>query len=160
MKKMNNKGFLLVETIVVATFTVTVLVALFLQFKNLLVNYNDSYNYNTVQGVYDLGAYKKCIQITETKIKTSDSKPYQDVTTIGNATCNRIKTASHFKTIILTNSDLGTLKEYIKNNPDTDLSQDMRNMIKSLKNIDYQDRLIAEFEDGTFASIAYGVNNK
>ena len=160
MKKMNNKGFLLVETIVVATFTVTVLVALFLQFKNLLVNYNDSYNYNTVEGVYDLGAYKTCIQTMGIKVKTSDAVPYRDVTNTGNSACNRIKTASHLKKIILTNSNLATLKNYIKNNPDSNLSQDMRNMIRRLDNIDYQDRLIAEFENGTFASITYGVNNK
>ena len=40
MKKMNNRGFLLVESVVVTTFVLTVLVFLFVQFKNLCVNFN------------------------------------------------------------------------------------------------------------------------
>ena len=70
MKKLNSKGFLLVETLVVATFSLTVLVILYTQFKNLIVNYNNSYNYNTVEGIYNLNSVKKYVSQNE-----SSSKP-------------------------------------------------------------------------------------
>ena len=161
MKKLNNKGFLLVETIVVATFTVTVLVALFLQFKNLLINYNDSYKYNTVEGIYNLGAFKNCLQnsdFKEEKVKTTDNPPYIDVTDAGGV-CQDIKKAGHFKQVILANSNLRTLKSYVRNTKDETLSEEMKDVIKKLDSADHQDRLIAEFTDGTYASLVYGVNN-
>ena len=61
MKKVNNKGFMLTETIVVSTFTLTILVLLFVYFKDLVIAYNDSYRYNTVEGVYSAGVWKRLI---------------------------------------------------------------------------------------------------
>ena len=61
MKKMNNKGFLLAESLVVSTFVLTVLILLFVQFKTLFSSYEDSYDYNTVEGIYNLNTMKKYI---------------------------------------------------------------------------------------------------
>lgn len=175
MKKMNNKGFLLVETIVVATFTLTVLIALFLEFKNLLTTYNNSHNYNSVQSIYDLKNIKKYITQYEnkqnqiTKQLSDSSKPYliiyngscsTELGLSGLNLCEEIMTAANIKTVIYTDSDPSEIKKYIKINEDSNLSEQMRNMIKRIETVDNQNRLIAEFNDGTLATIVFGVNEK
>ena len=53
MKK-NSKGFVLFETLVVATFVLGALIFLFVQFSNIKKNYEITFRYNTVPGVYNL----------------------------------------------------------------------------------------------------------
>ncbi len=172
MKKLNNKGFLLVETIVVATFTLTVLIALFLQFKNLLVSYNSSYNYNTVEGIYNLKSVKNYImqyQNSENPLnKQLKDKNYlvlyngscsSTLYLEGLTYCDDLMEAGSFKTVLFANSDPTQLKEYLKNNEDTNISEEMKNLIKRLDKVEHQNRLIAEYKDGTLATIVFGVNN-
>jgi len=174
MKKLNNKGFLLVETIVVATFTLTVLIVLFLQFKNLLVSYNNSYNYNTVEGIYDLKNVKKYISQYEnkenplTKQLSTASKPYlvfyngscnADLGIGGSDFCEEIMKQGNFKTVLFAHSDATDLKNHLKNNEDSNISENMKILIKSLKKVENQNRLIAEFNDGTLATIVFGNND-
>lgn len=52
MKKNNNKGFMLIETLLVATFVLGVLTYLFIQFSALKLNYDDNFRYNTVPELY------------------------------------------------------------------------------------------------------------
>lgn len=182
MKKMNNKGFLLVETIVVATFTLTVLIALFIQFKNLLVSYNNSYNYNTVEGVYNLNNIKTYITQYQAggnslskQLKTqinNGGKPYLLIysqnsgcntsLSLGDINyCNTLtnSTTGNFKQIIFTDSNPAKIKEYINNNDDDNITEEMRNIIKQLDKIENQNRLIAEYQDNTAATVVFGVNN-
>ena len=126
---MNNKGFLLVETIVVATFLLTVLTILFLQFKNLIVSYNNSYNYNTVEGIYNLNTVRNYILAYESS-ENPLSKQLKDKSveylTLYNGTCNpdlglseiesdglceQIMKAGNFKTIIFSHSDPTALQK-------------------------------------------------
>jgi len=181
MKKLNNKGFLLVETIVVATFTLTVLIALFLQFKNLLVSYNSSYNYNTIEGIYNLNTVKNYVmqyQDSENplnkQLKNSE-KPYivlyngscnADLSLGGLTYCDTLMKEGNFKTkegifktVIFSNSNPTKIKEYLKSNEDTNISEEMKNLIKRLDKVENQNRLIAEFNDGTLATIVFGVDN-
>jgi hypothetical protein len=65
MKKINNKGFLLAESLITATFVLTVLIYLFSQFKNLMVEYKKNYQYNNVQDIYNLGSISKYINHKE-----------------------------------------------------------------------------------------------
>ena len=61
VKKNIDKGFMLAETLVVTAFVAGVLIYLFIQFTNLSNNYNDSYNYNTVEGLYSVRNIKNYI---------------------------------------------------------------------------------------------------
>ncbi len=161
MKKNVNKGFLLVETLVVATFCITVLVMLFLQFRTLMINYNNSFKYNTVEGIYKLDSIKKCIYQNEKNspvIKQLGNKNYIFIAqgneyknNIGeNNLCSNLVKAGEFKTIIYTNdTKLSGVKE------DNGLDRNLSKFIKQLKNQGKPNRLIAEFQNGTFASIAY-----
>ena len=51
MKK-RNKGFILLETLVVSTFIITVLIYLYIQFTNLKKSYDISFRYDTISGLY------------------------------------------------------------------------------------------------------------
>jgi len=182
MKKLNNKGFLLVETIVVATFTLTVLIALFIQFKNLLVSYSNSYNYNTVEGVYNLNNIKTYItqyqasgnslsKQLQTKINSggapylliySQSSGCNTNLSLGDIDyCNTLtnSTTGNFKQIIFTDSNSKKIKEYINTHDDSNITEEMRNIIKQLDNVENQNRLIAEYQDNTAATIVFGVKN-
>lgn len=182
MKKLNNKGFLLVETIVVATFTLTVLIALFIQFKNLLVSYNNSYNYNTVEGVYNLNniktyitQYQESTNSLSKQLKTkinSGGAPYLLIYSKDSGCntslhlndisyCNTItnSTTGNFKQIIFTDSNPTKIKEYINSHEDSNITEEMRNIIKQLDKVENQNRLVAEYQDNTAATVVFGVNN-
>ncbi|MBQ9011791.1 MAG: hypothetical protein IJ093_03995 [Bacilli bacterium] len=180
MKKMNNKGFLLVETLIVATFVLTVLVLLYIQFKNLVVNYNNSYNYNTVEGIYNLNAVKKYLiendvdteklyQKLANKKLANNEKPYlviydgsgcnKSLGLYGTGLCDKIAEKGNFKKILYASADATSLKELAKTT-NSDMSEDMRNFIKLLKSSENVNRLIAEYNDGTFATIVYDRSEK
>ena len=61
MKKLNSSGFMLAETLIVTTFVAGILIFLFIQFTNLGKAYDDSYIYNTTEGLYALEDIKKYI---------------------------------------------------------------------------------------------------
>ena len=54
MKKRNNKGFVLLETLIVTVFISSVLIFLFVQFNSLNTKYEESNMYNKVEDLYAL----------------------------------------------------------------------------------------------------------
>jgi len=173
MKKINNKGFLLVETLIVATFCLTVLVILFLQFKNLVITYNNSYKYNTVEDIYNLNTLKRYLTQNSFSLSASSSPYYvliTDTDSLNNRTicksnynilengvsknnnyCDELITAGGFKTVIYTSSNLTNLKSNMPN-----FSEGFKNFINQLNNDNSKaNRLIAEFNNETYASITY-----
>lgn len=164
MKKINNKGFLLVETLIVATFCLSVLVILFLQFKNLVVSYNNSYKYNTVEGIYSLKPIKNYLTqndfSTQLNLENTNYKlitSLQDEGVVCNNSfsktdgyCNALIEDGNFKTIIYTkNYKLDTLKN------EKFGDEGLENFIRQIKNQEKENRLIAQFNDGTYATISY-----
>ena len=83
MKKINNKGFMLVEVLVVSVFISSILIVMFVQFKKINNSYNVSFNYNTVDSLYLLNNVKKRLITNSTNIsynyykdQISDNKKY------------------------------------------------------------------------------------
>lgn len=60
MKK-REKGFMLVETLVVSTMVSTILVILYLQFNTIVRNFNKDFHYNSVNDLYAVQSMKKMI---------------------------------------------------------------------------------------------------
>jgi len=54
MKKNNNLGFMLIETLLVSTFVLGVLTYLFVQFSALKRSYDDDFKYNTIPALYGI----------------------------------------------------------------------------------------------------------
>lgn len=60
MKK-KEKGFMLVETLVVSTLVSTILVILYVQFNTIVKNFNKDFHYNSVNNLYATQNIKKFI---------------------------------------------------------------------------------------------------
>lgn len=72
MKK-REKGFMLVETLVVSTLVSTVLIALYVQFNNIVKNFNRDFNYNSISNLYATQTIKKFI------LKDADGNFYKNL---------------------------------------------------------------------------------
>ena len=68
MKKIDNRGFMLTETLIVATFLVTTLLFLYIQFNNVTKTYDTSFKYNTVNGLYAVNNIINYIKSVEKQV--------------------------------------------------------------------------------------------
>lgn len=155
MKKNNSKGFMLVETLIVTTFVCGVLIFLFIQFNNLSKNYENTYNYNSVEGLYSLNNIKKYIENDSQFILSIDLKDgYMDLTDCSLFTdtkyCEKLFKLEKIKVIYLT-----------ENNFDKNIFSNLNNKFKKFINMinsqgNEKYRILVEFEDSTFATIRIG----
>lgn len=159
MKK-NNKGFMLAETLIVTTFVAGVLIYMFIQFTNLNQNYDESYKYNTVEGIYALEDLSDFILNNSLVINNIDvllpSEKYTDISkcdeevVINSEYCKNLVEALNIeKAYVTTNKFSNTVKDNLK-----DEFGNFINKIKGEGSEKY--RLIAKFKDGTFATIRFG----
>lgn len=164
MKKSNQKGFLLVETLVVSIFILGSFVFLFVQFRNVNQSYQISFQYNAIDALYAAENLKKFYlndnfdNMAQT-YRTGKMK-YADLTTCPSsmikevAYCQKLMEVLDVKTVLFTDSDT----TYIKNVLDTStIDPSLKKFIKYIKNDEegvlLKYRLIVEMNDGTFASI-------
>ncbi len=164
MKKLNKKGFMLTETLVVATFIVTTLVFLYTQARTINKSYTNGFKYNNSEELYALGNVSDYLKLNGLNMigsaSISISKKYIEVSSCRDtylsetSYCNALMTSLKIKKVIITSQNLDGLKSVMQT--DSDLSEEMKQFITSIKysNSDSTTyRLIAEFEDGTFATL-------
>lgn len=161
MKK-NQKGFTLVETLIVSSFVVGVLIYIFSQFVILRKGYNNTFTYNTVEGIYGAKNIDRYLANHENdKVRTLlNGKSYIEITncTGFNNTdyCNTLFSKLNVKTVlVVTNMD--TLRSDLKtNNP---YSEGIYQFIttKKEKKDESGYRLIVEYKDDTFSSILLSI---
>ena len=147
MSKMNNKGFLLAESLIVTTFVLTVLVFLFIQFKNIMINNRKNYVYNKVSDIYNLGSLNDCF--VANKIGSDwgfDSRINVDAIDIR---CQDIANEMGLKYVIYTNSDISQIKT-------EELDRDVKEFVDKVNytKIEGQGRLIGKFNTKNIATIA------
>ena len=168
----NEKGFLLAEALIVSTFVLTILIVLFIQFSNLTNNYKASYNHNNVESIYDLSSVSNYLTTNEYDLysQLSVEKPYVLVYSnnrcnieagITDTFCDDFMKNMGAKTIIYTYSDVKPIQYYVNNNEDENIKQRFREFISKIdaKEVQNKGRLFAEFENGTFATIAFNTNS-
>ena len=135
MKKMNNKGFLMVEALIVSTFVVSVLIYFFVQFKKVDASFELSYSYNTVNGLYavnNISAYLDNLYETDSdfrdQIKGGSIKlnsPFYKViynqidnenfTCISSQVyCGELMQSLNIKSAVLASGDLDALLQFFK----------------------------------------------
>ncbi len=166
MKK-NNRGFLLAESLVVSTFVLTVLILLYVQFSNLTINYKNSYNYNNVESIYDLSSVVNYLKVNNYNLseQLTEDKPYVVVykdescnmsAGLIDVFCDRLINKMGAKTIIYTSSDISIIQNYVSNNEDNTINQHFRDFISRVETnvVQNKGRLFAEFNNGTYATIA------
>lgn len=156
MKKKNNKGFMLTETLIVATLLITVLLFMYIQFKNVMRSYEQSFKYNTISDLYALNNIKKYIVQEEYIIMANslNNRDYieldkcQSIYFKNQSYCNEIMKDLKIKKIYLTKQNI----QGLINKNSFDLATN-----DFLKSIDFSNddgyRLIGEFNDGTFGTL-------
>lgn len=172
MKKLNNKGIMLLETLVVSTFIITVLVYLYVQFANLKHNYDTSFRYDTIPGLYGLKEVDKFINKTygysDLKEEVDENK-YIELYKNG---CNLIYFSDNYsycdtlmenlniKYLLLVSSDLLTIKNSLKEN--NKYSNGLYKYIRKLKYTvdDKKYILVAQYNDNSFSNIVIENTNE
>ena len=166
----NNKGFMLLETLIVSTIILSTLVFLFIQFTNIKTNYEISFKYNTIPGIYIAKEFSDFL--IKNNIDSSLSNQLNDSTNgflnIKNHTYidkgekdfyTSMINQMNIKQIIYTSDDLTTFKNYLNgNNVDTSIfTESFKNFIIKLSTKNSpNNRLIIMFNDDTYASILIG----
>lgn len=163
MKKINNYGFMLVETLVVSTFIFSTLVFLYVQFRTVNNSYKTTYDYNTVNSLYYTNAIKKYVldagykELT-TAMENSANK-YIDITTCPVEYLNEINYCQELfetlkvKQVIFTHQDLSDLKQYLlQTKKFDDVFNNYIDFIRyDSEATDY--RLVVSYMDNTFATL-------
>lgn len=171
MKKLDSKGFLLTELLVTATLVSTVLIFLYTQFYTIKRSYDTSFKYNTVNGLYALSNVRSFLEENDIYILTQvlNTTSYIDLKndnlqTANTTYFNELMTGLNIKYLIFTNQNIDNLINQINNgtalNSDTNEYEDLKKFIKRIdfdnKDTSNNYRIIAEFNDNTFASILVG----
>ena len=166
MKK-NNKGFTLIETLIVSTFVATTLTYLFIQMNNTITNYDITFRYDTINDIYNAdvisGYLKENGYLNLINLLSTDG--YVDISTSsnvnGNSTYyNLIIDKTNIKTILFTSEDMLQIKNNIKN---SSYSEELKRYILKRDNdtsLTNNYILIVEFKDNTFSTIRIGWYNE
>lgn len=159
MRKINQKGFMLMETLLVSVFVVSTLLFLYVQFGKVRSGYQSSFHYNTVGAIYSAGSFleylkENGIENLSTTMDTTDSA-YIDLTSCpasylsSTAMCSTLITKLNIKKIYYVSSDLTKFKQ----NMPAGISGSLKNYVKTIKGDGIGYRLLIEYKDQTFASI-------
>lgn len=166
MKK-NNRGFTLIETLVVSAFIVGILIFLFSQFSRLKSSYEASFEYNTVPALFHAKNINRYLISSGSRTLRSavDSSEYNfiDITTCPDDYLEKIdyceQLFSDLNVISVVVTKESTFKthfqEFLKNN-ETDYHEKYYNFVKqlSIREDNYSGyRIIAEFKGDNFASV-------
>lgn len=162
MKKKNNKGYMLAETLIVTVFVSSVLIFLFIQFTNLSKSYDESYIYNTTEGLYALEDIKTYINKDQTFIsyleENIDTLGYIDITD-----CNLFNNKEYCLNLIeIENIDkIFISTNLIPKDKVNGYNEDFNIFINKINREGEEPyRLVASFKNSTFATIRLGDNNE
>lgn len=154
MKKNNEKGFMLIETLLVSLFVAGTLIYLYVQFSNLNRNYNDSFAYNTVGGLYALVDVKDFLEVNITSVEDEiyDNSYSDDICAIipDSEYCYQLLEAENIKTLIVAYNDLSN------SNIPSNLDEGFKDFINKVNPVGEEDfRIVAEFNDNTYATLRF-----
>lgn len=158
MNFMNKKGYVMTEALIISAVVLTSLVLIYMQFSRLNMHYNDSYYYNNVNDIYILNEISSFL-IEESNFATITSSlgDYLDITScnhfIDRSYCNMLINSASIKHLVLTHNNKSRIVNALGSNNPYDLK--FYNFVKVLDDSDvtFEYLLIAEFNNGTFASI-------
>ncbi len=172
MKKIFNRGFMLVETLVVSVFVIGVLLFMFTQFQKIRSNYELSFKYNTVNSLYAANNIRRYILSDgfDSIVANLGGNSYIDLTMCPDSYftetnyCTNLFSGlniynysgtDNINKVIFTKDDLGDLKAYLNNTPVSGFSEGMKNYILGIKTDSDTNnyRLIVEFTDNTYATL-------
>lgn len=146
------------ETLVVTAFVAGVLIFLYIQFTNLNESYEESYIYNPVEGLYALEDVKVYIEedleISQYINENIDTLKYIDITDCSlfayESYCKELFKLENIKNIFITYNSVPVVDF-------NNYSLDFQKFIEKINKEGTQPyRIIAEFNDSTFATVRFG----
>lgn len=158
MKKKNNKGFMLAETLIVTAFVAGVLIFLYIQFTSLNKSYEETYIYNTVEGLYALEDIKSYIE-NDDNINQYIKENIEDLKYIDITDCTLFSDkdycSTYFKLENIKNIFI-TLNS-IPNEDFNTYNQEFQTFIGKINKEGFQPyRIVAEFNNSTYATLRFG----
>ena len=163
----NNKGYALTEILILSTVIIGVLTFMYIQFKNINRGYQNSFNYDTVEGLYLANNILNYINSDgyDTLVESLNNSPqgYIDITNCDvnlfevGAFCEELFNKSKVKQVLFTEENLYKIKSNMLN-----IDNDMKNYIKQIKTTnDTKDyRIIVKYDNNTFASLRFNKGNE
>ena len=157
MKKMGNKGFALVETLIVATFVMGILTLIFTNYLPMMGKYERRERYDDIDSVYNTYLIKNMLEYSSNgKLSLSDSSLYTGINCrIYNNTdyldyCQNLFSSTGVYSIILTHYNIKSLK----NNMPSGINDSLKDYILSLANYNtnksnpqnYKYRIIVQYK--------------
>lgn len=168
--KINKNGFMLLETLIVSTVILGTLVFLYVQFVNIKANYEISFKYNTIPGLFMTkeisNIVKDDISSLQTKLEKETSK-YLNITsseyiTVNKELYNNTVSAMNIDTILFVDDNLDEFKNHLLSDTyDTATFDDQfkKYILRLNTNKENKYRIIIKFKDKTYASVLVGGNN-
>ena len=155
----NNKGYIMTEALIISAIVLTALILIYAQFARLNKSYNESYYYNSVNGLYALNQVATFLDDDGIESIENALTDYLDITNCSYATdlnyCKLLIDGTNIKYLLYTSNRPTVIMSALANNNTYDLR--LRNFIKTLSSPEdvCSHMLIAEFYDGTYAAIPY-----
>lgn len=153
MKK-NDRGFMLIETLLVGLFVASTLIYLYIQFSNLSRSYSDSFKYNTVEGLYALRDIREYLVLNQDSIENEifDNNYTLDPCSIlpDEEYCRALIEKENIDTIII------TYNEVANSNIPGDIDQNLLDFINRIEPVGQEEyRIIASFNNKTYATLRF-----
>lgn len=176
MKKLNSKGFVLTETLIVSVLLITTLITVYTQFKSINRRNKESFIYNSIPSLYKINNLKKYLEQENYYSYLWDILSDGGIVELDACEDQYFNEPEYCKTV-MENSGIVSLFVLPENlypiinrkynyfysiNPF--YSTDNNNLIRYLKTIDYKDGngayLVGYFNDGSFANVKIFTDDK
>lgn len=147
MKKLDDKGFMLIETLICATFIVGVLIFVYIQFTNINRSYEDSFTYNNVNNLYLANQARDYLQ----QENLLNPQQLTDVPFVliecptDDSYCSSLYRQLLIEKIVFAKYD------FYNNVDSTDIDADFKKFIKRVRIVDSGYSLYIQFNDNTYA---------
>ncbi len=144
MKKINNKGFALVETLIVSVFVLGIFTLIYTNFYPLIGEYEKRENYDAIESVYKTNVIKRFIEYNNIKFNITTTNPviiFQSSESFCNSSsmvgsqktnCQLLMNKLRVSEILVATYDITNVKYKIDNN--NNCSEGMESYVKSLPN--------------------------
>lgn len=150
MKKLNTKGFALVETLIVSVFVMGIFTLLYTNFYPLIGEYEKREGYDNIDSVYKTDLIKRFLSNNQGVLQVNVNPKKLNCTEAGSFTgeCRNLMTSLGDPEVYITNYKITELK---KNIDSTSLDSGLKEYIKYLPNYEinkygYNYRIIAKYK--------------
>lgn len=164
MPKTNNKGFFLIETIVVVLIILVVLIAMYRQLVTIYNNYQNTASYNSIASIHAASNVKRYLEQNsmETLVANLGNNQYLDITNYDlgySAYYTNLKTYSNIKKIYFTRFNINVM---VNNLNSYGFDATFEKYLKTLKlasNSPYPGRyrIIVILNDNTYGNIDFTI---